>query len=129
MEADGADVNAAMVRDGAAWAYRRYLTDRRMITLEADARNANRGLWALPESQTTPPWEWRAAQRADAKPAPRRSEAPRAERASFSCGAKRYCTQMTSCEEARFHLKQCGLSRLDADGDGVPCESLCRSSG
>ncbi|KAA2211311.1 excalibur calcium-binding domain-containing protein [Teichococcus oryzae] len=24
------------------------------------------------------------------------------------------------------NLQQCGLSRLDGDRDGVPCESLCR---
>ncbi len=33
---------------------------------------------------------------------------------------------MIYCEEAKFYLTQCGLTRLDRDGDGVPCESLCR---
>nr|WP_255840606.1 excalibur calcium-binding domain-containing protein [Pseudomonas benzenivorans] len=32
---------------------------------------------------------------------------------------------MSSCEEAKFHLKSCGLNSLDRDGDGVPCENLC----
>ena len=41
------------------------------------------------------------------------------------CGSKRYCRQMDSCEEARAFLNQCGLSRLDGDKDGVPCEVLC----
>ena len=41
------------------------------------------------------------------------------------CGSKRYCRQMDSCEEARAFLNQCGLSRLDGDKDGVPCERLC----
>ena len=40
-------------------------------------------------------------------------------------GSKRYCRQMNSCEEARAFLNQCGLSRLDSDKDGVPCEVLC----
>ena len=31
----------------------------------------------------------------------------------------------TSCAEAKFYLNECGLSRLDGDNDGVPCESLC----
>jgi len=44
---------------------------------------------------------------------------------SFTCGAKRYCTQMTSCDEAYFYMNNCGLSKLDGDSDGVPCESLC----
>ncbi len=34
------------------------------------------------------------------------------------CYNKRFCKEMTSCEEAKFYLTQCGLSRLD--GDGVP---------
>lgn len=41
------------------------------------------------------------------------------------CGAKRYCTQMTSCEESVFYFADCGVSRLDGDSDGVPCEKLC----
>jgi hypothetical protein len=49
-----------------------------------------------------------------------------AARGSHQCGAKRYCNEMASCQEARFYLTQCGLTRLDSDGDGVPCESLCR---
>ena len=44
----------------------------------------------------------------------------------FTCGGKRYCGEMTSCAEARFYLTRCGLTRLDGDGDGIPCESLCR---
>lgn len=44
----------------------------------------------------------------------------------WTCGAKTTCGQMTSCEEARFYLTQCGVTRLDGDGDGVPCASLCR---
>jgi len=46
---------------------------------------------------------------------------------SFHCGTKRRCGDMDSCLEARFFLTQCGLSRLDGDGDGTPCEALCRT--
>ncbi|QIW15836.1 nuclease [Pasteurellaceae bacterium RH1A] len=42
----------------------------------------------------------------------------------FECG-KRTCSQMNSCEEARFHLTQCGVKSLDRDKDGIPCESIC----
>lgn len=45
---------------------------------------------------------------------------------SFTCGAKRTCKQMTSCPEATFYLTSCGVGSLDRDGDGVPCEGLCR---
>jgi hypothetical protein len=47
----------------------------------------------------------------------------------WRCGEKRYCTQMTSCAEAMFHFRQCGLARLDGDRDGVPCEALCGRGG
>lgn len=34
------------------------------------------------------------------------------------------CTQLSSCEQARACLAS-GNSSLDADGDGIPCESIC----
>lgn len=43
----------------------------------------------------------------------------------FTCAGKTTCGQMTSCAEAQFYLNSCGVSRLDGDKDGVPCESLC----
>ena len=46
--------------------------------------------------------------------------------ATFTCGDKKYCGDMTTCAEAKFYLNECGLSRLDGDKDGVPCEKLCR---
>nr|WP_233094006.1 excalibur calcium-binding domain-containing protein [Azotobacter chroococcum] len=33
---------------------------------------------------------------------------------------------MASCEEAQYHLNECGNWRLDRDKDGVPCASLCQ---
>lgn len=53
------DVNAELVRQGAAWIYRKYATDDSLYKLETEARDAKRGLWALPEAERTPPWEWR----------------------------------------------------------------------
>ena len=44
----------------------------------------------------------------------------------FTCAGKRYCREMTSCEEAKFYLTQCGVGSLDGNRDGVPCETLCR---
>lgn len=43
----------------------------------------------------------------------------------FTCAGKTLCGQMTSCTEAKYYLNTCGVSRLDGDKDGVPCESLC----
>ena len=44
----------------------------------------------------------------------------------FKCEGKKYCKEMSSCKEAMFYLKQCGISRLDRDKDGIPCETICR---
>ena len=33
---------------------------------------------------------------------------------------------MKSCAEAKFYLNQCGVTRLDRDKDGIPCETICR---
>ncbi len=53
------------------------------------------------------------------------ASAPAAKPAA-TCGAKRTCGEMSSCEEATFYLRQCGVKSLDRDGDGIPCASLCR---
>jgi hypothetical protein len=45
---------------------------------------------------------------------------------SYTCGTKTKCSEMKSCEEATYFYKTCGLTKLDADKDGVPCESLCK---
>lgn len=41
------------------------------------------------------------------------------------CGTKSKCKEMESCAEARCFLEKCGVTRLDGDGDGVPCEAIC----
>ena len=41
----------------------------------------------------------------------------------FSCEGKQYCSEMTSCKEARFYLKNCPNVEIDGDNDGIPCES------
>jgi len=74
------DVNAEMVRRGAAWVYDRYNRDPALPVLEAEARAARRGLWALPEAERMPPWEWRRKGRlerqGEAAPASPRRAAP-----------------------------------------------------
>jgi len=141
------DVNAELVRRGAAWAFTRYQTDPAFPRLEAEARADRRGLWA--EGAAVAPWDWRAgAARADlaqtipapartvtlsrqaaGAPAPARSRAPTRVAATGSaafgpCGAKTRCSQMTSCAEARWYLRQC-RAPIDGDGDGRPCETMC----
>lgn len=115
------DINREMVRDGHAWVYRQYSSDVQLLQDEEAARQAGNGIWSLPDAQRVPPWEWRRGGR-QAKPAQARVTTSAA---AFTCGAKTYCRDMASCEEARFFLGECGLTRLDGDKDGVPCEALC----
>jgi endonuclease YncB( thermonuclease family) len=107
------DVNAELVRAGAAWVYRRYTDDPMLLAAEAEAREARRGIWSLAKPDQVPPWDWRHGTRT-------RDEA------AFKCGAKRFCREMKSCAEARFYLVKCGVKSLDGDDDGRPCASLCR---
>lgn len=133
------NVNKTMVSSGDAWVYRDYLEDESLLELEKIARDERRGLWALPEADRMPPWDWRKRGQEDLHKAITKQEAetilmekraqelsaPMEQSSGFSCGSKRYCKQMSSCAEAIFYLNNCGLKRLDGDGDGTPCESLC----
>jgi len=40
----------------------------------------------------------------------------------FQCRGKTHCSEMTSCEEAKFYLQNCSGTISDGDGDGIPCE-------
>jgi len=51
------DVNSEQIRAGMAWAFDRYVSDRRLYDLQDEARAARRGLWA--DAQPIAPWEWR----------------------------------------------------------------------
>jgi endonuclease YncB( thermonuclease family) len=57
------NINAWMVQQGHAWAYRQYLDDRDYCVREGIARATDRGLWALPPGSRHAPWEWRSAER------------------------------------------------------------------
>ena len=40
----------------------------------------------------------------------------------YSCDGRTYCSQMTSCDEAKYFLAHCPDVKMDGDGDGIPCE-------
>jgi endonuclease YncB( thermonuclease family) len=126
------DINRELVREGDAWVYQHYLTDQSLLTDERTARAGRAGLWDL--ADPVAPWDWRHARKTnfsqfDAAPiAAASSRAPSSTDPSpvpFQCGSKVYCREMASCAEAMFYLNKCGLSRLDGDSDGVPCETIC----
>lgn len=41
---------------------------------------------------------------------------------NFQCRGKIYCSEMTSCAEAKFYLRNCPGVKIDGDYDGIPCE-------
>ena len=41
---------------------------------------------------------------------------------TFTCDGREHCSQMSSCDEARFFLANCPNTKMDGDHDGVPCE-------
>lgn len=41
---------------------------------------------------------------------------------NFSCDGRQHCSQMRSYEEAVFFLRNCPNTKMDGDGDGIPCE-------
>lgn len=41
---------------------------------------------------------------------------------AFRCDGRQHCSQMTSCEEARYFLANCPNVKMDGDRDGEPCE-------
>lgn len=60
------NINAWLVQQGDAWAYRHYLDDESYCAYEGIARLARRGLWSLPANEWVAPWEWRQLQRGHA---------------------------------------------------------------
>lgn len=49
-----------------------------------------------------------------AEPAPQSS--------SLSCDGRTMCSQMHSCKEAEYFIRNCPNTQMDGDNDGVPCE-------
>lgn len=114
---DDVDVNAELVRRGLAWVRRAYDPAPALIALEDGARQARRGLWA--DEDPVPPWIWRKTKQAS-------TERKLGAIPEVDCDTKRSCAEMKTCEEAIAFLRQCKLTRIDGDGDGIPCEKLCR---
>lgn len=55
----GVNVNARMVQEGHAWAYREYVRDMAFCRWEGTARTERLGIWRLDPGDQVAPWEWR----------------------------------------------------------------------
>ena len=98
-----------LVGNGYAWWYERYAPDKTNLKLlQRQARDASRGLWA--QEAPIAPWEWRRNKN-------RRKQAS---------GPDRDCSDFKTQAEAQefFDQFEGDPHRLDANGDGVPCEGL-----
>lgn len=109
---DGRNISQEQVWRGMAWADSRSQGSN-MLLAQNEAREARRGLWA--QRDPLRPDLWRK----------RHAVLPHNVEQDSACADKHRCVQMSSCEEAKFHLMHCGVKSLDSDGDGMPCESLC----
>lgn len=108
---DGNDINALQVKNGMAWVYERYSKSPEYRKLQKAAKDKKIGLWG--HSMAIAPWEWRKGKRNTVI------------ESSTSC-KKTYCSEVNSCEQAVQLLKACNMLTLDRDGDGTPCEAICR---
>ncbi|MEP6882459.1 MAG: excalibur calcium-binding domain-containing protein [Dokdonella sp.] len=54
---------------------------------------------------------------------PTTQSSPELQDQSFQCDGRIYCSQMTSCSEARYFISHCPGTSMDGDNDGEPCES------
>ena len=114
LSVNGVNVNTEMVRNGLAWEYSHFHRDKKYLALQTEAQQTYRGLWGKLERPVQPE-QWRKLH-----PTPMR-----ANNLNPACGKKKRCAQMHSCIEAKFYLLHCGVKSLDANLNGVPCESLC----
>ena len=126
------DIGDRMVRDGQAWSSR-YNYDRGpYVAEERMAFALKRGLHA--EGRAQQPRDFRKqhgpcdgaapspASAAATAPAP--IGAPLVNAAvAYRCDGRTFCSQMKSCAEAMWFLKNCPGVKMDGNRDGVPCES------
>jgi hypothetical protein len=53
---------------------------------------------------------------------PKDGQAPAASASPYQCDGRTMCSQMRSCAEAEYFIQHCPGTKMDGDGDGVPCE-------
>ena len=122
---DGTFFNKIMISDGYAHEYTyntpyKYQTEFKQA--ESEARTAKRGLWADNAcSQATQP---------TTQPITTPTNTPATDTSNINCSANTYnCSDFKTQNEAQQVFNFCGginndIHRLDADKDGVVCESL-----
>jgi endonuclease YncB( thermonuclease family) len=125
------DVGDRMVRDGHAWSARFKYDRGPYMAEERMAIALKRGLHG--EAGAVQPRDFRqrngecthagaAPKKSAAAPAAIVTAAATADASSRRCDGRTFCSQMTSCDEATWFLKNCPGAKMDGNKDGVPCE-------
>ncbi|WP_306546007.1 thermonuclease family protein [Desulfobulbus sp.] len=132
---DGQGLNELIIQNGYAWVYQQYCKENfcsEWNQSEAAARKQKKGLWSDPVAIA--PWDWRHHKSAPQRPGVAKDNSPLilvggdmridggVSGGQSKCDGRTSCSQMTSCQEATFFLNNCAGSKMDGDGDGVPCE-------
>ncbi|MCP9840169.1 thermonuclease family protein [Synechococcus sp. J7-Johnson] len=110
------NLNLALVEDGMAFAYRKYLGQcdaKEYLDAEFRASRSRTGVWRVPGGITRP-WDFRRG----------RSSGRFVSGTTSIPGGRRYrCSEIGSFARAQELLRQ-GHTYLDGNGDGEACESL-----
>jgi micrococcal nuclease len=131
---DDMNVNQRLVAEGHAWSIRTKWNQGPFVAQEKMATALKRGLHGNPGA--IQPSEWRRSKgpcAGEAASAPTTAPASKPVRGSASptavpvatsyrCDGRTYCSQMTSCAEARWFLANCPGVKMDGNRDGEPCE-------
>jgi endonuclease YncB( thermonuclease family) len=122
---DGAMFNKYMISEGYAYEYTygsAYKYQSEFKLAQKSAQENKKGLWAdgVCEEEMAPA----------PKPAPQNSSQSQSNSGEYSCSSNVYnCTDFSTQAEAQNAFDVCGgvgndIHKLDADGDGVACETL-----
>lgn len=123
--ADKKSCNLQQLKDGAAWYYKAFeseLSQENRITYanaEVSARTQSKGLWQ--SSCVIAPWEWRKGKKIGCSKKPVTNAKPK-----VCASIATTCSKLSNCTQAYTALNACGIKNLDRNGDGVPCEALCK---
>ncbi len=131
---DGVDLSRRQVEEGQAWSLRFRYDNGPLVKEERMARALRRGFHAAGAAEMPKDFRRRngpCAAGASASPAGAPPPAVTGLSApvvsAYRCDGRTRCTQMRSCEEASYFLKNCPSTAMDGDNDGVPCEDQwCR---
>lgn len=139
LRVDEQDVGVRMVEDGHAWSTRSRWDQGPLVKQERMAKALRRGLHAAGNAEmprnfrvTHGPCAAGEAPQAG-QPATAPALAPalaptalppaRPNPVAFRCDGRKLCSQMRSCNEAKYFLAHCPGVQMDGDGDGIPCET------